>query len=110
MQAVLSVLGLRFWRPEQARRRGAAMAIFRRAIMEHRIDEIFIGIIGTALLAAAPMAASAASQSDEQATQDFMRQAVSPLVQVVRDATARYQDVSKAGAHGDMPGLGCGSG
>ena len=78
--------------------------------MEHRIDAIFIGIIGTALLAAAPMAASAASQSDEQAAQDFMRQPVSPLVQAVRDATARYQDVSKAEADGYMPVLGCVSG
>lgn len=78
--------------------------------MKHRIDAIIIGIIGTALLAATSMAVGAASQSDEQAAWDFTHRPAGPLVQAVRDATVRYQDVSHAVADGYMPVLGCVSG
>jgi hypothetical protein len=78
--------------------------------MKHQIDAIFIGIIGTALLAAASTAAGAPSQSDDNAAWDFAHHRASPLVQAVRDATARYQDVSKAEADGYTPVLGCVSG
>src|SRR3546814_7148743 len=78
--------------------------------MKHRIDAVFIGIIGTALLAATTMASGAVSQSDEQAAWDFTHQPAGPLVQAVRDATARYQDVSRAEADGYIPVLGCVSG
>jgi hypothetical protein len=78
--------------------------------MKHRIGAIFIGIIGTAVLAAVSTAAGAVSQTDDAAAADFMHHPASPLVQAVRDATARYQDVSKAEADGYTPVLGCVSG
>ena len=78
--------------------------------MKHRIDAIFIGIIGTALLGVTSMAAGAVSQSDEQAAWDFTHHRASLLVQAVRDATAKYRDVTKAEADGYTPVLGCVSG
>jgi hypothetical protein len=78
--------------------------------MKHRIDVI---IIGTALLATAPAAAAAAetvTQAEQDAAWNFMHHRAGPLVQAVRDATARYQDVSKAEADGYTPVLGCVSG
>ena len=81
--------------------------------MKRRIDPILIGLIGTALLATAPAAAAAAetvTQAEQDAAWNFMHHRAGPLVQAVRDATARYRDVSQAEADGYMPVLGCVSG
>jgi hypothetical protein len=80
--------------------------------MKRRI--VLIGVIGTALLAGAPAAAAAAEtavpQSEQDAAWNFMHHRAGPLVQAVRDATARYRDVSNAEADGYTPVLGCVSG
>jgi hypothetical protein len=78
--------------------------------MKRRIDPILIGLIGTALLAAAPAAVAAVSQTEQQAAWNFMHQRPGPLVQAVRDATWKYRDVSRAEADGYTPVLGCVSG
>ena len=78
--------------------------------MKRRIDPILIGLIGTALLATAPAAAAAVTQAEQDAAWNFMHHRAGPLVQAVRDATARYRDVSQAEADGYMPVLGCVSG
>jgi hypothetical protein len=74
--------------------------------MKRRI--VLIGAIGTAVLAGA--SAATVPQSEQQAAWNFMHRPPGPLVQAVRDATARYRDVSRAKADGYAPVLGCVSG
>jgi hypothetical protein len=76
--------------------------------MKRRI--VLIGAIGTAVLAVASAATAAVPQSEQQAAWNFMHRQPGPLVQAVRDATARYRNVSKAEADGYAPVLGCVSG
>src|SRR3569623_463549 len=83
---------------------------FRRTLMKRRIDPILIGLIGTALLAAAPVATASVSPAEQEAAWNFMHHRAGPLVQAVRAATARYRDVTQAEADGYTPVLGCVSG
>lgn len=71
---------------------------------------VLIGMFGASVLAGAPTAAAAESQPEQEAAWNFMHHRPGPLVQAVRDATARYRDVSKAEADGYTPVLGCVSG
>jgi len=78
--------------------------------MKCKVNALFFGMFAAALLTGTPAAAAPASQPEQDAAWDSMHRQPGPLVQAVRDATARYQDVSKAEADGYTPVLGCVSG
>ena len=67
--------------------------------MKSRTDLVFVSALTIALLTGASVV-SATPQSGQDQARDFMYQSTTGLVQAVRHATARYQDVGKAVADG----------
>lgn len=67
--------------------------------MKSRTDLVFVSALIIALLTGASVV-SATPQSGQDQEQNFMYQPTAGLVQAVRKATARYQDVGKAVADG----------
>lgn len=67
-----------------------------------------LGLASTVTLMLPVSGALAAGQLSEQAqAQDFLYQSATGLVQAVREATAKYQDVAKAVMDGYTPVFGC---